>query len=417
MLVADSWWQSLLSSIAAVAAILPGAGVPAVPLAPQAPTQAARSDGWTGSWAAAVTEADKTGVSATGVANTTLRQVAHLSVGGGSVRVRFSNRFGTRPLVIGRTTVAPRRAALAGTPTVELLQLVPLTFGGRGSTTIPVGAEVVSDAVALPVAEDSDLVVSTYFPQPTGPLTQHPAGYATAFSAHGDQTGSGGAPYRKVAGMARYVVDGVDVRGDAEGSVVLFGDSITDGASSPIDKNLRYPDQLADLLLTRGFGALNIGIAGNRLLANGGTSGEAALGRFDRDVIRWPGVRSVVILEGINDIRISRGSISATQLINAHRQLISRAHAAGLKAYGATLTPYWASEQYTVGGEVARQALNHWIRTSGEYDGFVDFEHAVRDPKAPLQLLAAYDSGDHLHPNAAGFTAMARAVDLDLLTR
>jgi lysophospholipase L1-like esterase len=415
VLVADGWLQSLFSSIAAVAAMFAPAGFPAVPLAPQAPAHVAKSGGWVGSWAAAVTQADKTGVSATGVANTTLRQVAHLSVGGGSVRVRLSNRFGTRPLVVGRTTVAPRRATAAGTPTVELLQLVPVTFRGRGSTTIPVGGEAVSDPVALPVAEDSDLVVSTYFPQPTGPLTQHPAGYATAFSAQGDQTGSGGAPYRKVPGIARYVLHGVDVRSNVKGSVVLLGDSITDGAASPVDQNLRYPDQLADLLMTRGFGTVNAGISGNRLLANGGTAGDAAIGRFERDVVSRPGVRSVVILEGINDIRASRGSISATQLINAHRQLIARAHAAGLKAYGATLTPYWASAQYTVGGEVARQALNHWIRTSGEYDGFVDFEHAVRDPKEPLQLLPAYDTGDHLHPNTAGFTAMARAFDLNQL--
>ena len=416
MLVADSWWQSLLSSIAAVAALLPPAGVPAVPLAPPAPPQVTKSDGWVGSWAAAITQPDKTGLSATGVANTTLRQVAHLSVGGSSVRIRLSNRFGTRPLVVGPTTVAPRSASAAGTPTVELLQLVPVTFRGRGSTTIPAGGEAVSDPVALPVAEDSDLVVSTFFPRPTGPLTQHPAGYATAFSAPGDQTGSGGAPYRKVAGIARYVLNGVEVRSAAKGSVVLFGDSITDGAVSPVDRNLRYPDQLADLLMTRGLGTLNAGISGNRLLANGGTAGEAAIGRFERDVVWRPGVRSVVILEGINDIRVSRGAISATQLINAHRQLIARAHTAGLKAYGATLTPYWASAQYTVGGEIARQALNHWIRTSGEYDGFVDFEHAVRDPKEPLALLPAYDSGDHLHPNTAGFTAMARAFDPNLLT-
>jgi lysophospholipase L1-like esterase len=216
--------------------------------------------------------------------------------------------------------------------------------------------------------------------------------------------------------MARFVVDEVDVQTDARGSVVLFGDSITDGASTPVDANLRYPDQLADLLTLQRLGALNTGIGGNKLLANGGTGGEAAVGRFERDVIRRTGVRSVVVLEGINDIRSSRGSISATQLINAHRQLIARAHRAGLKAYGATLTPYWGSPLYTVGGEVARQALNHWIRTSGEYDGFIDFEQVIRDPNQPLRILPSYDSGDHLHPNARGFTTMARAFDLELFT-
>jgi lysophospholipase L1-like esterase len=216
--------------------------------------------------------------------------------------------------------------------------------------------------------------------------------------------------------MARFVVSEVDVRGSAKGAVVLFGDSITDGAASPMDRNLRYPDQLADLLLTRDLGALNAGIAGNRLLANGGSSGEAAIGRFERDVVRRTGVQAVVVLEGINDIRLTRGAISATQVIAAHRQLIARAHAAGLKAYGATLTPFWASGQYTVGGEIARQAVNKWIRTSGEYDGVVDFEGALRNPTQPLMMLPGYDSGDHLHPNAAGFTAMARVFDLDQLT-
>lgn len=413
--MADSWVQSLISAIAAiVAATQPAA--PPVPIAGQEPAQVRKAGDWVGSWATAVTEADKTGLSAAGVANTTLRQVTHLSVGGSSVRVRLSNRFGTRPLVVGRTTVVPRKAMPAPTPKVEILQVLPLTFNGKAAVTIPVGAEAMSDPLKLAVAEDSDLVISTYFPHATGPLTQHPAGYATAFSAYGEQTTGGGAQYRKVPGMARFVVSEVDVRGAAKGAVVLFGDSITDGAATPMDRNLRYPDQLADLLILRGIGVLNAGIAGNRLLANSGNSGEAAIGRFERDVVRRTGVQGVVVLEGINDLRLTRGSISATQVIAAHRQLIARAHAAGLKAYGATLTPYWASAQYTVGGEIARQAVNQWIRTSGEYDGVVDFEAAVRDPKQPLRILPAYDSGDHLHPNPAGYSAMARSFDLNLLT-
>ncbi len=413
-MVGDSWVQSLISAIAAVVAATQPVAPPA-PIAGQPPAQVRKAGDWVGSWATAVTEADKTGLSATGVTNTTLRQVVHLSVGGNAVRIRLSNRFGTRPLVVGRTTAVPRKATSAPTPNVEILQVLPLTFRGKAAVTIPAGTEVMSDPLALPVAEDSDLVISTYFPAATGPLTQHPAGYATSFSAYGEQTTGGGAQYRKVPGMARFVVSEVDVRGSAKGAVVLFGDSITDGAASPMDRNLRYPDQLADLLLTRDLGALNAGIAGNRLLANGGSSGEAAIGRFERDVIRRTGVQAVVVLEGINDIRLTRGAISATQVIAAHRQLIARAHAAGLKAYGATLTPFWASAQYTVGGEIARQAVNKWIRTSGEYDGVVDFEGALRNPTQPLMLLPGYDSGDHLHPNAAGFTAMARAFDLDLL--
>ncbi|TWD80268.1 lysophospholipase L1-like esterase [Kribbella amoyensis] len=410
-MLAESWLQSLVTAVAVIASSLPG-----TTSAPEMPAQVASSGDWVASWGAAMTEAGPAGPAAKGVRNQTIRQVAHLSVGGSTLRIRLSNRFGKRPLVVGRATVAPRKSSAAGTPNVELLRLIPVTFRGSAAVTIPVGREAVSDPIDVEAPDDSDLVISTYFPGSTGPLTQHPAGYATAFAAPGNQTGAGGAAYRRIPGMARFVVDGVDVRSDARGSVVLFGDSITDGASSPINGNLRYPDQLADLLALRRYGAVNAGIGGNRLLANGGVSGEAAIARFERDVIRRPGVKSVLVLEGINDIRATRGGISATQLINAHKVMIAKAHAAGLKAYGATLTPYWATEHYTVGGEIARQALNQWIRTSGEYDGYVDFEHAVRDPKQPLRLLPAYDSGDHLHPNAKGFTAMARAVDLLMLT-
>jgi lysophospholipase L1-like esterase len=331
------------------------------------------------------------------------------------IRLRLSNRFGKRPLVVGASSVAPRKGG-AGTPNLELLKSVPVTYRGRAAVTIPVGAETVSDPIDLPIDDDSDVVISTYFPGPTGPLTQHPAGYATAFAAPGNQTRAGGAPYRKIPGMARFVISGVEVKTRAEGALVVFGDSITDGASSPMDQNLRYPDQLADRLTQRRYAVVNAGIGGNRLLANGGVNGEAAIARFERDVVRRPGVRAVLILEGINDIRAGKGAISGAQLINAHRQLIARAHAAGLKAYGATLTPYWAAPYYTVGGEFARQALNQWIRTSGEYDGYVEFEHAVRDPLQPLRIRPTYDSGDHLHPNAKGFKAMAAAFDVAALS-
>jgi lysophospholipase L1-like esterase len=201
---------------------------------------------------------------------------------------------------------------------------------------------------------------------------------------------------------------------------VLFGDSITDGAATAVDRNRRYPDQLADMLLTqppnRVLGVLNAGISGNRLLSNSGTAGDAGLARFERDVIRRPGVRTVVVLEGINDIRVSRGAITLQQLIAAHRQLIRQAKAAGLTVIGATLTPFWGADHYTVTGEMTRQALNKWIRTSHEYDSVVDFEKAVRDPRAPLQFRASYDAGDHLHPNANGTKAMARTFNLEALT-
>jgi lysophospholipase L1-like esterase len=413
---ARSWLQSFITAIMAIGATV-SAGTSAVPANPQ--NLVGPSLGWVGSWAAAVTPAGPSGVSAAGVSNITMRQVAQLSIGGSGVRLRLSNRYGTKPVVIGTTTVASRRDA-AGTPTVERAKLVSVKFGGHLSITVPVGAEVVSDPIGITVADDSDLVISTYFPNPTGPLTQHPTGYATAFAAKGEKTRDLGASYRKMGGMARYLIDGVDVKSSARGSVVLFGDSITDGAATAVDRNQRYPDQLADMLLTqpedRVLGVLNAGISGNRLLSNSGTAGDAGLARFERDVIRRPGVRTVVVLEGINDIRGSRGAITLQQLIAAQRQLIRLAKAAGLTVIGATLTPFWGADYYTVAGEVTRQALNQWIRTSHEYDAVVDFDKAVRDPRAPLQFRASYDAGDHLHPNANGTKAMARTFNLEALT-
>ncbi|TCC53271.1 SGNH/GDSL hydrolase family protein [Kribbella capetownensis] len=374
---------------------------------------------WVGSWSVAVTPPGTSGMSATGVTDTTLRQVAHVSVGGSELRLRLSNVYGTSALLVGKATVTPRADELAGTPTVDPSKLVPVLFGGRTSVTIPVGAEWVSDPVRVVVPEDTDLVISTYFPGPTGPLTQHPAGFATGFSATGDQTAGDGSQYQAIPGAARYIIEGVDVKSQVRGSVVLFGDSITDGVVSPVDQNLRYPDQLADRLLaqppSRELGVLNAGIGGNRLLSNAGTAGDSTLARFDRDVIGQAGVRTVVLLEGINDIGGSRGATDPADLIAVHRQFIQRAHQAGLKAIGATLTPYEGAGYYSPAGEADRQALNTWIRTSGEYDGVVDFDKVVRDPAAPTKILPAYDAGDHLHPNADGFKAMAAAFDLKQL--
>ena len=258
---------------------------------------AGQAPAWVGSWSVAVTPPDTSGISATGVTDRTLRQL------------------------------------------------------GRSTVTIPVGAEWVSDPVRVAVPDDTDLVISTYFPGPTGPLTQHPAGYATGFSVTGDQTAGDGSSYQAIPGTARYIIEGVDVQSRARGSIVLFGDSITDGVVSPVDQNLRYPDQLADRLLaqppSRQLGVLNAGISGNRLLSNAGTAGDSTLARFDRDVIGQTGARTVVLLEGIDDIGGSRGATDPADLIAVHRQFIQRAHQAGLKAIGATLTPFEGAGYYT----------------------------------------------------------------------
>ncbi|CAM2944028.1 SGNH/GDSL hydrolase family protein [Saccharomonospora xinjiangensis] len=395
---------SAFTSLALIAP-LPAAAEPSPP--PQA--------GWVGSWHAAMTGPARSGPSLDGFTDTTLRQVAHLSVGGDSVRVRLSNAYGQSPLVVGSVTVAPRPDSGAGTPDVDAGALVPVTFDGRTSVTVPAGADWVSDPVNVTVPDDSDLVVSLYLPGPTGPATFHSRGYATSFTAAGDATTDPGAAFTALD-TSRYFLSGVDVTARAKGSVVFFGDSITDGVVSSVDANLRYPDQVADRLLERPdpqeCGVLNSGISGNRLLTDAGSSGDSALSRFERDVVSRPGVRSVVLLEGINDIGGSRGAVEPEQLIAVYRQFIARAHDAGIEVVGATLTPFEGAGYYTEAGEADRQVVNEWIRTSGEFDAVVDLDAAVRDPEHPARFLPAYDIGDHLHPNDAGFAAMAEAIDL-----
>ncbi|MFI5734961.1 GDSL-type esterase/lipase family protein [Kribbella sp. NPDC051587] len=375
--------------------------------------------GWTGSWAAASAPPTATGTSAVGVTNATLRQVAHLSVGGSEVRIHLSNVYGTSPLVIGKAAVSPRADGLTGTALTDPRRTAAVLFDGKPSVTIPVGTEWISDPVKIHTVDDSDLVISLYLPGPTGPLSQHSRGLSTVFRAAGDQTSDSGSQYATSTQLNRLVLEGVDVKSPVRGSVVLFGDSITDGVASPVDANLRYPDQLFDRLKADQpdkVGVLNAGISGSRLATDAGSSGDSALKRFDRDVIARTGVRTVVLLQGINDIGNSSGSIDAGLLIAVQRQFIERAHQAGLKVIGATLTPYQGAGYYTAEGEADRQALNDFIRNSGRYDAVVDFDRALRDPAAPGKLLPRYDSGDHLHPSAAGYTAMAGAFDLAQLS-
>ncbi|MCZ2813152.1 SGNH/GDSL hydrolase family protein [Modestobacter sp. VKM Ac-2979] len=365
-----------------------------------------------GSWAAAMTPAGAADtVSGQGFTDTTLRQVAHLSVGGDSVRIRISNDYGTTPLVVSQVTVGPGAAGAA----VDPQQLQTVTFEGSPSVTIPAGAEWVSDPVPLDVADDSDLVVSMYLPGPTGPATVHSLGRATSYQASGDATSSATEAFAPLD-TSRYFLEGVDVTTAALGSVVFFGDSITDGYASSIDENLRYPDQVADRLLARPerreCGVLNAGISGNRVLTDAGTAGVSALARFEDDVIDQTAVRSVVLLEGINDIGRTAGALEPEELIAVYQQFIERAHDHGIRVIGATITPYEGAGYYSEDGEADRQAVNEWIRTSGEFDDVVDFDAAVRDPQNPSQIRPDFDPGDHLHPNDAGYAAMAATVDL-----
>jgi lysophospholipase L1-like esterase len=393
-----------------------------------------------GTWSTAVTGAALSPVPATVFDNQTLRQVVHVSVGGQTVRVRLSNEYGSQPLVVGEAHVA-RRATASG--------IVPgsdrkLTFGGRSSFAVPPGAPALSDPVALTVPALSDLAVSVYLPQRTPAATLHSSAFQSNYIVAGNATGATSLPNPTVT-TSWYFLSGVSVSGPnvsasrRPAAIVALGDSITDGSVTTVDANHRWPDFLARRLQAdrdlRDLGVLNKGIGGNRILHNGNTLpgtpfegigplfGDSALARFDRDVLAQPGARYMIVLLGINDIghptSISPPSeaVSADDMIAGYRQLIARAHERGLVAIGATMTPFentTIAGYYTPENEAKREAVNRWIRTSGEWDGVIDFDRAVRDPAHPLRMLPRYDSGDHLHPNDAGMQAMANAIPLHL---
>jgi lysophospholipase L1-like esterase len=343
--------------------------------------------------------------------------VVRASLAGSRVRVVLSNVFGTAPIEIGAASIASRAQESSILPASSK----PVTFSGRSGTSILPGAVVVSDPVDLAVPALGELAVDLFLPGDLGvgpsPVTTHTGASQTVYaSAAGNHVGTVTLPVAARA-TSWFLLARVEVSAPASaGAVVTFGDSITDGARSTPDTNNRWPDHLARRLAAQGsaLAVLNAGISGNRVLGDG--AGVSALARFDRDVLMQTGVTHVVVMEGINDFGVARSnpSPSADDLIAGHRQLIERARARGLRVYGATLTPFEGAGYWTPEGEAKRQALNQWIRTSGAYDGVIDFDAATRDPQAPTKMLPAYDSGDHLHPGDAGYKAMGEAVDLAL---
>ncbi len=348
----------------------------------------------------------------------TLREVIHVSMGGETVRVRFSNLYGTSPLVIGAVEIAQTlKGAAIVTGTNKAV-----TFNGQPSVSIPPGALAVSDPTSFKLAPLSDLTVSFFLPNPTGPVTEHQLGNATSFHVTGNVVSSASLDSPTTA-TSWYYLNGVDTLAPADAAAVItIGDSITDGAKSTIDTNSRWPDELARRLQAdpkyRNLSVLNEGISGNKILLDG--AGPSALARFDRDIIAQSGAKYLLILEGINDIGRLHGTpdagLTAADLIAAFNQMVVRAHSHGIAVIGCTLTPYHGAGYYTEKGEAIRKAVNEWIRTGGVLDGFVDLEAAVRDPNHPDTFLPSDDPGDHLHPNDAGYKAMGDAIDLKLFT-
>jgi lysophospholipase L1-like esterase len=352
--------------------------------------------------------------------NQTFREIVRTTIAGSRARIVLSNVFGTAPLPIGAAQIAVRDKESSIVPQSSH----PLTFGGSASTTIAAGATLLSDPVTMNIPALTDLVVDLYLPGQTdtpSPLTMHVGSLQTNYvSGPGNHAGETAWTAPR-ATQSWFLLTRVEVMSTV-GAIVAFGDSITDGARSTSDTNNRYPDQLVRRLSAAGIqmAVLNAGIGGNRVLTDGAySSGPNALARFEHQVLEQTGVTHVIVLEGINDIgyALHDPSPTAADLIAAHRQLIERAHTRGLKIYGATLTPFEGASRFTPEGEAKRTALNEWIRTGKAYDALVDFDAAVRDPAHPLRFNPEFDSGDHLHPNDAGYIAMGNAIDLKLFTR
>lgn len=381
--------------------------------------QSAQTAKWVGTWAASPMLANG-GMSMRPFAAVTLRQIAHISNGGDQVRIRFTNEFGLDGLTISNVHVALSAGGSAikdGTDKV-------LTFGGAGSVRIPPGAAMYSDPVALAVPALADVAVSFYIPsQVMRGETFHQFGDQTNYVADGDVAG---ATSLTAATELRswYFLDGIDVNAEQGArAIVTLGDSITDGAASTPNTNRRWPDVLAARLkqdaALKNVSVLNEGIGGNRVLND--QAGPSALARLDRDVLAQNGARYVIVLESINDIGrlggrfiVPEDEVTAPMLEQGLKQIADAAHLHGMKVFGATLTPYGGAGYSSEKGEQVRKAFNDWIRNSGTFDGVIDFDQITRDPQNPDHFNPAYDSGDHLHPNDAGYKAMGEGIDLKL---
>ena len=372
---------------------------------------------WVGTWATAVfpEPASKDKLPLPGG---TLRQVVRVSVGGDTVRLRLSNVFGSTPLVLRDV----RLAYVEKETSQRARKPCPLTFNGSNEVSIPPGAVMLSDPADFKLSALADVSITMRLIQVPEMLTTHPGSRTTSYlTADADSDTIPPSEARKVVHW--YFLSGLDVESERPAAaIVVLGDSITDGYGTTTDGNNRWTDVLARRLQNQGPGdriaVLNQGIGGNRLLRDG--LGPNILARLDRDVIAQSGARWVIVLAGINDIgtRLSareRGEpyASAADIIQALSQIIVRAHAREMIVIGGTLTPYAGAGFYwSEDGEADRQAVNQWIRTSGQFDAVIDFDAALRDPESPTRLASVFDSGDHLHPSLAGYAEMARIVDL-----
>jgi lysophospholipase L1-like esterase len=391
--------RSLLAALVAAVTLATGASAAAAPAAP----------GRLATWGPSMT------IGGPNFSNQTIRMVVHSSIAGSSPRITLSNLRGTTPLAVGAVDVAVQgtmATAVSGSHHT-------VTFSRSRTLTIAAGAEAVSDPVPVSVGAGQNLLVSVFLPKATSSATWHSDAFDTSYlSLPGDHSRDDGDGNYVAARTSWFYLSGVDlVPTTARGTVVAFGDSITDGYNTPIGAYQRWPDDLARRL-GGSRGVVDAGIGGNRVLTDVPNiwQGVSALKRFAHDALGQAGVRTVILLEGINDlhagVNTAGGPLTAQDLIAGYQQLIAQAHQAGVRIIGGTVMP----DNEPTDREAMRQAVNTWIRTSHAFDGVVDFDQAMADPANPHSINPAYDSGDHLHPNALGMQAMANAVDLTLIS-
>jgi lysophospholipase L1-like esterase len=364
------------------------------------------------------------------VHNQTVRQVLHLSAGGHRLRIRLTNEYGTKPLTVGAATIA--RVNTDGS--LDRSSLRKLTFSGQSSAVIPASAPLLSDPVDLPVKALSDVSLSLYFPEDTGLCTCHQLAVQDGLvSGPGDFSATEFTVAQTV--QSRAYVSGVEVEVQHGKTVVVLGDSISDGVGSTPNTNRRWPDVFARRLNkgNAAWGVANQGISGNRILEDG--AGQSALARLDRDVLSLPGVAYLIVFEGVNDLGLAFGKFSlppgpantpppvfvpsahkptAAAMIAGYRQIIARAHARGIKVYGATIAPFEGAMYWSAEGESQRKAINDWIRHGAEFDAVLDFDAVFRDPAKPTRMAEGKQMGDYLHGNDAGYDAVGKSIDLKL---
>ncbi|MCW8098532.1 SGNH/GDSL hydrolase family protein [Streptomyces tauricus] len=376
---------------------------------------------WVGAWSASPAGSEP-GTEANGMAGRSVRNVVHVGVGGTAARITLSNLYGQQPLSITHASIAV--AATGNDAAAAADTMRRLTFGGRTSVVVPAGQQVVSDAVRLLVPHGSDVLVTTYSPTPSGPVTYHPQARQISYTAEGDRTEDvSGAAYTGQTPYWRYLTALDVLSNESDGTVVVIGDSLTDGVTSTVGENRRWTDVLGERLHAAGsdgprYSVVNQGISGNRVLTSGlGRPAEnpSGLVRFDRDVLGRTNVKAVVVALGVNDILRTPNQTDASRITAGLRELKRLAHARGLRVVGATLMPFQGHRGYRPHLEDTRQAVNAQIRSGKVFDDYADFDKALRDPYNPRRLRSDYDSGDHLHPSDKGYKRMAEIFDLNTL--